>query len=137
MTCIWKVNLDRQRVTRSNRYSQKQFLHANHWIQPKSRECDKHIWSVDRLRLGPVAESLKRQVDRLALKDNSIFTHHHLHMCTTDNHSRHKNTFTFEEAHAYGMHQQTNEYALLTSLHQFGSITIIWTHSCCYFQLPI
>ena len=34
-----------QRVNRSNKHSQKQFLHPDHWIEiPKSREHDEHIW---------------------------------------------------------------------------------------------
>ena len=46
--------------------SQKQFLHPDHWIQtPESRECDKYIWSVVRLRLGPVAASLNRLIELL------------------------------------------------------------------------
>ena len=32
-----------QRVDRSNRYSLKHFLHPDHWIPPKSRECDRNI----------------------------------------------------------------------------------------------
>ena len=31
----------------------------------KSRECDKHIWFVVRLGIGPVATSLKRPIDLL------------------------------------------------------------------------
>ena len=40
-------------------------LHLDHWIQPKSREHDKHIWSVVRLRFEPVAESLNGLIDLL------------------------------------------------------------------------
>ena len=66
MSCIWNGNLHRQRVSRSNRHSQKQFLHLDHWIQPhKSRKHDKHTWSVVRLRLGPVAASLNSLIDLL------------------------------------------------------------------------
>ena len=63
---------------RSNRYSQKHFLHLNHWIKPKSREHDKHMWSVVRLRYGTVA-ALPKHFHRLALKDNSNFTCHHVY----------------------------------------------------------
>ena len=92
------------RVDRSNRHSQKQFLHLDHWINmPISREHDKYIWSVVRLRFGPVATFLK-QIDRLTVKDNSCFTQHNHNMCTTDSQSKNNNTFTFEEAHTDGMH---------------------------------
>ena len=65
MTCIWNGNLQGQSVDRSNRHSQKQFLYPDHWIQPKSREHDKHIWFVVRLRFGPVVESLNSLIDLL------------------------------------------------------------------------
>ena len=53
-------------VTRSNRHSQKQFLHLDLWIQPqKSREREKHICSVVRLRFGPVVVSLNRLINLL------------------------------------------------------------------------
>ena len=66
MTCIWNRNLHGWRVDRSNKHSQKQFLHLDHWTQlPKSRELDKYIWFVVRLRIGPVAASLNRLIDLL------------------------------------------------------------------------
>ena len=68
------MNLHRQRVNRSNRFSLEYFLHPDHWIPLKSREHDKNIWSVVRLRFGPVATSLS-SFDGLTLKDNSCFTH--------------------------------------------------------------
>ena len=52
----------------------------DHWIPPKSRECNKHIQSVVRIRFWPVATSLK-QFDTLALKDSSCFTHHQVYQC--------------------------------------------------------
>ena len=59
MTCVWNGNLHGWRVNRSNKHSQKQFLHLDHWIEnPKSREHDEHIWFVVRLRIGPVTASL-------------------------------------------------------------------------------
>ena len=67
-----------QRVDISNRFSLEQFLHLDNWIQPKSRECDKNIWSVVRLRFGPVATSLN-SFNGLTLKDNGCFTHHHVY----------------------------------------------------------
>ena len=52
-------NLHGWRVYRSNKHSQKQFLHLDHWIEnPKSREHDEHIWLVVKLRIGPVTASL-------------------------------------------------------------------------------
>ena len=51
----------------------------DHWTPPRSREHDKDIWSVVRLRFGPIATSLK-QFDGLTLKDNSHFTHHQMYL---------------------------------------------------------
>ena len=57
--------MDRESTEATNR-SQKQFLQLDHWTHlPKSRECDKHIWFVFRLRVGPVAASLNRLIDLL------------------------------------------------------------------------
>ena len=64
--------------------SLEQFLHLDYWIPPKSREHNKDIWSVVRLRFGPVAHN-PIQFDGLTLKDNSHFTHqqmHHLYTIT-------------------------------------------------------
>ena len=99
------------RVDRSNRFSLEQFLHPDHWIPPKSRECIKNIWSVVRLRFGPVASSPK-QFDGLTLKDNSCFTHHQVYHWYP---FIHNNSFTFEDAHAYGTCQQINGDMPLTS----------------------
>ena len=65
MSCIWNGNLHRWRVNRGNRYCQKQFLHLDHWIQQKSRECNEHILSVVRLRFGSVAATLNNLMDLL------------------------------------------------------------------------
>ena len=73
MTYIWNGNQHRQRVDRSNKFHQKQFLNLDHWIQnPKSRECNKHTWFVVRISTGPVTASLKK-LTNLKLKDNSHF----------------------------------------------------------------
>ena len=47
-------------------------------MPPKSREYDKDIWSVVRLRFGPVAKSLNSLVD-LPEGQNSHFTHHQMY----------------------------------------------------------
>ena len=65
MSCIWNGKQHRWRVNRSNGYSQKQFMNPDHWIPPKSREHDKNIWSVVRLRFGPVTTSLLSLIDLL------------------------------------------------------------------------
>ena len=49
------------RLIKSNKQSQKQFLHPDHWTQ-KSRECDEHIWFVVRHRIGHVTASLTRLI---------------------------------------------------------------------------
>ena len=66
MTCVWTRNLHGWRANRSNKHSQKQFLHPDCWIQiAKSREHIKHIWFVVRLMIDPVAASLNRLIDLL------------------------------------------------------------------------
>ena len=45
------------------RFSLEQFLHQDHWIPPKSREHNKDIWSLVRLRFGPVAKPLYSLMD--------------------------------------------------------------------------
>ena len=122
MTYIWNENLHGQRVSRSNKHRQNQFLHPDHWIQiPKSRECDKHIWFVVRLRIGPVAASLNRLTDLLlrtiAASHSTTKTCGHL-----DSQSKNNNTFAFEEAHTDGMCPKIKGHVPLTSDHQFGSI---------------
>ena len=87
MSCTWNGNLHGWRDNRSNRYSQKQYLQLDHWTKPKSRECDKHIWSVVRLRFGPVAVSLNSLIDLLWRTIAASCTT----ICTTDNYS---NTIT-------------------------------------------
>ena len=123
MTCIWNGSLHGQRVDRSNKYSQKQFLHPNHWIQiPKSRKCDKHIWFVVRPRIGPVAASLNRLIDllwrRIAASYSTTKTCAHL-----ENQLQNKSTFSpLKKAHAEGMHLQIKWHTSLPSVQQFGSI---------------
>ena len=70
-----------------------------HWIQSKSREHDKHIWSVVRLRFGPVAASLNTLIDLLW---RTIATSHTI-MCSADDHS---NTITllFLKKHVHMAH---------------------------------
>ena len=77
--------------------------------------------------------SIPKQFDRLALKDINCFTCHHVYNWYP---FKHNNTFTFEEACAYGTYQQINGYVPLLFISMDPS-SIIWTHSHCYFQLPI
>ena len=73
-----------------------QFLHLGHWIQTKSREHDKHICSVVRLRFRPVTASLN---SLMGLLWRTIATSH-ITTCTTDNQL---NTITLSplEKHAH------------------------------------
>ena len=137
MSCIWNGNLHGWKVNRSNRHSQKQFLHLGHWIQPpKSRECDKHICSVVRLRFGPVAPSLNSLIDLfwrtiatshsttttcaqlIAIQDTTKLSplKKHVHMACTKR------------------SMDTCHLLLFISLDPSSTIQ---THSCCYFQLPM
>ena len=115
MSCIWKGNLHGWRVNRSNRCSQKQFLHLDHWIPPKSRECDKHIWSVVILRFGPVATSLISLIDLLW---RTIATSH-ITRCTTDNHL---NTITLSPLKMHGHMAHVNRSMDMCHLLLIGSI---------------
>ena len=75
MTCILNEDLHGWRVNRSNRFCPEHFLQQDHWITLKSRECDKDIWSVVRVRFGPLATPLykfNRLIWRTTLK---ICTH--------------------------------------------------------------
>ena len=119
MSCIWNGNLHGWRVNRSNRHSQKLFLHPDYWIQPKSRECDKHISSFVRLRFGPVAASLN------ILKDNGHFTHHHYHMCTADNHSGQNNTYLWRSMHIW--HAPTDQW-----IHATKYCSSVWIHQALF-----
>ena len=113
MTCVWNRNLHRWRVDRSNKHSQKHFLHPDHWIQnPKSREHDKHIWFVVRLRIGTVAASLNRLIDLLwRTRATSHSTTTHVHNLIVN--YRTIAPFTFEEAWAEATHPQIKGHASL------------------------
>ena len=66
----WKESQQKQQ-TQSKAVPASRSLDTN----SKSREHNKCIWFVVRLRIRPVAASQK-QIDRFALKDNSHFTQH-------------------------------------------------------------
>ena len=115
MSCVWNGNLHRHWVHRSNRYSQKQFLHLDHWIPPKSREHNKHIWSVVSLRFGPVATSLNSLI---GLFWRTVATSH-ITRCTTDNHL-HTITLSPLKMHMYMVH--SNRSVDMCHLLLIGSI---------------
>ena len=104
MICICNGNLHEQRVDRSNRFGLEQFLYPDHWIPPKPREYIKYIWSVVRLRFGPVATPL---IGLMNLLWRTIATSH-ITRCTTDTH-----LYTLVlpplKTHAYGTHQQIKD----------------------------
>ena len=73
----------------------------------KIQECNKDIWSVVRLRFGPIARYLK-QFDGFTLKDNSW-----LHT-SPDASLIHNNSFNFEDAHTYSTCWQIKRHTPLT-----------------------
>ena len=106
MSCIWNGNLHRWRDDRSNRYSQKKFLHQDHGYH----QNDSHIWSVVRCRFGPVARSLSSLIDLLW----GTVAYSHTTMCPTDNHLNITSLLPLKK-HTYGTHQEINGYAPLIS----------------------
>ena len=123
MTCVWNGNLHGWRVDRSNKHSQKQFLHLDHWIQiSKSRECDKYIWFVVRLRIGPVAASVDRLIDLLwrTIATSCSTTKSCVH---PKSQSQNNSTFlSLKKAHTEGMCPEIKGDTSLPSVQQFGSI---------------
>ena len=118
MTCIWNGNLHRHRANRNNKYCQKQFLNPDHWIQnPKSREHNKHMQFVVRIRIGPVTSSLKKLID-LKLKENSHLIPQSTNMCTPRLTLEEEKVFIFEERHAHKAHAATSK-----DMHQWLGLT--------------
>ena len=126
-----------QQVDRSNRHSQKQFLHLDHWIQPpNSRECDKHIWSVVRLRFGPVAASLNRLIDLLW---RAIATSHN-RTTTCAQLIVNQGTITLSPLKKHAQMTCANRSKDTCHLLLFISLdpsSTIWTSSHWYFWIPI
>ena len=138
MTCVWNGNLHGKRVDRSDKHSQKQFLHLDHWIQIlKSRECNKHIWFVVRLRTGPVAASLSRLIHLLW---KTVAASHSAPTTCAQLHSQLQNNSTFhlwrrhvQKAHAHRS-KDMHHFSLTNSL---DPSSMIWTTLHQYFQIPI
>ena len=129
MSCIWNENLHEWRVNRSNRHSQKQFLHPDHWIQlPKSREHNKHIWSVFTLRIGPVAASLNRLIDlpwrTIATSHSTNRTCAHLDLQLQNNRTSSSLKMHAQMVHAY---RSTDMHCLLNET--------IWIHQAPFWPL--
>ena len=60
MISVWKLEPSQTESQQMQQTQSKAVLHLDDWIQsPKSKKHDKHIWSVVRLRIGPVTASLK------------------------------------------------------------------------------
>ena len=118
MTCVWNRNLHRQRVDRSNKYHQKQFLNPDHWTQnPKSRECNEHTWFVVRLRIGPVTACCKKLTD--FWKTIAIWSCDP-NMCIPRLTLKEQKAFTFEAPHTQKAHAATSK-----NMHQLvGSTTL-------------
>ena len=126
MPCVWNGNLYGWTVDRNSRHSQKQFLHLDHWIQPpKSRECDKHIWSVVRLRFGPVTASLNSLIDLLW----GTITASHNAATTCGQQIINKETITLSPLKKHmqnDMHQQIKGHVPLLFI-SLDPLSTIWT----------
>ena len=129
MTCVWNGNLYGWGVNRSNKHSQKQFLHPHHWIQiPKSRQCNKHMWFVVILRIGPHAASLNRLIHLLWM---TIATSHSTTKTCMQLNSQLQNNstfFTFEEACTEDMCPQIKGHASLL-YNSLDTSSTAWTNS--------
>ena len=120
---VWNGNLHGWRVERSNKHSQKQFLHPDHWIwNLKSREHDEHIYFVLRPRIGPVTVSLK-QIDRFALNDNSCCIQHNYTYAQLDSQLQNNSTFClWRSMHRRHMSADQKDMHPFLSDQEFGSI---------------